>query len=110
MAEIAVERTLSDVANVEALWSAEDLIFFLKHLEKGGRLKKVDKNLLIYRYHDTNLSPLRSLSRLFATRLSFFERRVLSTPPWQDGFVVWGAGKGGQEFVDNLSYLNYSPC
>jgi len=80
----------------------EDLIFFQKHLENGGKLKRVDKPLILYRYHDTNLSLLRPLIKLFTTRLRFFERRVLSTKLWENGFVVWGAGKGGQEFLDEI--------
>ena len=29
----------------------EDLIFFYRHLELGGGLYRVDKDLLMYRYH-----------------------------------------------------------
>ena len=80
----------------------EDLIFFLTHLELGGRLKRVEKSLLLYRYHQSNLSYTRSMMKLFQTRLRFFERRVLSSPAWADGFVVWGAGRGGQEFIREI--------
>ena len=34
----------------------EDLIFFFAHLRHGGRLKRVDHDVIVYRYHAGSLT------------------------------------------------------
>ncbi|CAM9478018.1 unnamed protein product [Heterosigma akashiwo] len=78
----------------------EDLDFFNKHLSNGGSLHKVDKELTMYRYHPNGISrqyPGRLLQQI---RIPFLEARVLQH--W-DTFTIWGAGKDGRRFINDLS-------
>lgn len=81
----------------------EDINFFHSHLDLGGELFVVDEILLLYRYHDKSVSkgiPRRELLRI---RLKALERRVLNK--WSS-FSVWGAGRDGKNFVNDLSEEN----
>lgn len=80
----------------------EDLIFFHKHLDIGGRLHRLVEDIVVYRFVEGSVSwriPRRVLLR---ERLRAFERRVLSTPSWRN-FTVWGAGRDGRAFINELS-------
>jgi len=37
--------------NEEGAGTPEDLIFFYNHLDTGGEVKRVNEELLLYRYH-----------------------------------------------------------
>ncbi|RHY96528.1 hypothetical protein DYB35_008560 [Aphanomyces astaci] len=96
----------------------EDLIFFLKHLELGGTLKKANDTLVIYRStkqvghvvahvvvrkrRHSSGSVCSKLPRrvLLRTRLESFERRVLSQWPT---FTIWGCGRDGKAVFNELS-------
>ena len=97
----------------------------------AGALYRVDQELLLYRHHERPgthdaapaasgcggepgsgkgkgtgrgslcwATPRRLMMRV---RVRAFERRVLARPPWCDGFTVWGAGRDGRTFVNELS-------
>ena len=38
-----------------------------------------------------------------AIRVAAIEAQVLCTPPWCDGFRIWGAGRNGRQFYQQLS-------
>uniref|UniRef100_A0A6B2LEU5 Glycosyltransferase 2-like domain-containing protein n=1 Tax=Arcella intermedia TaxID=1963864 RepID=A0A6B2LEU5_9EUKA len=83
----------------------EDLIFFLKHLEQGGKLHKVPVPLLKYRYHTTMTSSGISRKTLLSYRVQAFERTVLRDPKWSS-FMIWGCGRDGKTFYKTLSAQN----
>jgi len=92
---------------------AEDFRFFHAHLENNGKLMVVgggaggDEPLLMYRHSDdnSNLSSKTPRKLIMRLRLKSFEERILreSGGNWSDGFVVWGAGRDGKEFIKSLS-------
>eukprot|EP00741_Cyanophora_paradoxa_P004402 tig00000802_g4273.t1 len=84
----------------------EDLIFFHRHLDLGGTLRRVDRVLLLYRYHPAAASFSVPAASIFAVRAAAFQRRVLARPPWSDGFTIWNAGKEGGLFYRSLSPEN----
>ncbi|GAM21203.1 hypothetical protein SAMD00019534_043780 [Acytostelium subglobosum LB1] len=81
----------------------EDLLFFHRHLDQDGQLRKVHQPLVIYRYHPDNLSKQIHRLVLFKIKLEHLERRVLSN--WQQ-FSIWGAGRDGKKFFTMLSDAN----
>ncbi|KAK8803274.1 hypothetical protein WA158_000968 [Blastocystis sp. Blastoise] len=77
----------------------EDLDFYHRHLDTGGLLKIVPEVLLMYRMHGDNTCwkiPRRTILRI---KLAALQRRVLCH--W-DTFSVWGAGRDGRNFVNDL--------
>ena len=84
---------------------AEDLRFFYRHLELGGKLHRVDQELLIYRYREDSISWSTSEQLIRSIRVQAFERQVLSK--W-DKFVIWNAGKDGRAFYRMLTAENKS--
>ncbi|KAN0053244.1 hypothetical protein ACTA71_009693 [Dictyostelium dimigraforme] len=127
-------KFIKDLNNSGAKAIPEDLIFFNRHLDNGGILKKAkiessinnnnengDNNggedngnnesdnkklkiekfepLLVYRYHDNNLSGQIHKHMLMKVRIEYLERRVLSN--WKE-FTIWGAGKDGKKFFTLL--------
>ena len=38
-----------------------------------------------------------------AIRVQAIEAQVLTTAPWGDGFRIWGAGRNGRQFYQQLS-------
>jgi len=66
-----------------------------------------DEPLLMYRHSDdnSNLSSKTPRKLIMRLRLKSFEERILreSGGNWSDGFVVWGAGRDGKEFIKSLS-------
>ncbi|ETV95564.1 hypothetical protein H310_11005 [Aphanomyces invadans] len=78
----------------------EDLIFFLKHLELGGTLKKAADALVIYRHSSGSVCSKLPRRVLLRTRLESLERRVLSTWP---SFTIWGCGRDGKAVFNELS-------
>jgi len=84
-------------------YSPEDLIFFHKHLDLGGSLYKVDKELVIYRRHENTTSQGIHRLDLMSVRLAALECRVLSRWTY---FTIWGAGRDGRKFFAKLSTAN----
>lgn len=81
----------------------EDINFFHSHLDLGGELYVIDEMLLLYRYHNESVSKRISRRELLRIRLKALERRVLNK--WSS-FSIWGAGRDGKNFVNDLSVEN----
>ncbi|KAJ3662338.1 hypothetical protein Zmor_006692 [Zophobas morio] len=78
----------------------EDLIFFYKHLDLGGKVFRVDQCLLTYTYHLNAATFSVQESTIWKLRLQRLELNVLSN--WEK-FTIWNAGKQGRRFYHSLS-------
>lgn len=81
----------------------EDLIFFLRHLELGGGLCRVDTDLLMYRYHPGATTFSIHEDTIWEIRMEYIQKQVLDK--WES-FTIWNAGKQGKKFYRNLSMTN----
>ncbi|XP_040542815.1 UDP-GlcNAc:betaGal beta-1,3-N-acetylglucosaminyltransferase-like protein 1 isoform X3 [Gallus gallus] len=81
----------------------EDLLFFYKHLQKGGGVLRVNHCLLLYRYHPQAATHSVHEETIWNHRVKFLEDRVLST--WTS-FTIWNAGKQGKKLYRSLSPAN----
>lgn len=81
----------------------EDLIFFLRHLELGGGLCRVDADLLMYRYHPGATTFSIHEDTIWEIRMEYIQKQVLDK--WES-FTIWNAGKQGKKFYRNLSTIN----
>jgi len=81
----------------------EDMIFFYAHLGKGGTLRKVDKVLVQYRYHEGSTCKRIHRLTLMKIRVAAFEEQVLRHWP---SFTIWGAGRDGRKFFSALQPEN----
>lgn len=81
----------------------EDLLFFYDHLDAGGDLQRVDKELVVYAYHEGAATFSVKREQIWKIQLARLQKHVL--PHW-DCFTVWNAGKAGRRFVRSLSQDN----
>ncbi|VDN51247.1 unnamed protein product [Dracunculus medinensis] len=81
----------------------EDLEFFYNALRIGCKLHKVEKTLVLYRYHPACASLNVSKEMIWKMRLSQFQELVLSN--WKS-FTIWNAGKQGKHFFNSLTKEN----
>uniref|UniRef100_A0A8B9Q978 Glycosyltransferase 2-like domain-containing protein n=2 Tax=Apteryx owenii TaxID=8824 RepID=A0A8B9Q978_APTOW len=81
----------------------EDLLFFYKHIEKGGEVFRVDHCLLLYRYHPQAATHSVLEGTIWNHRVRFLEDRVLS---YWISFTIWNAGKQGKKLYRSLSPAN----
>ncbi|WAQ96512.1 B3GNL-like protein [Mya arenaria] len=81
----------------------EDLLFFYKHLELGGGLYRVERDLLMYRYHPGAATFSISEDTIWKHRVTFLQQQVLSK--WKE-FTIWNAGKQGRKLYRSLSPEN----
>lgn len=91
---------------------AEDLFFLLRHWDEHVRsgaaargrpaYVKCPEALLMYRFRPGQATFSVPRSRLREVRVRALERQVLSTPPWCEGFSIWGGGKDGRAFYREL--------
>lgn len=81
----------------------EDLIFFLRHLELGGGLCRVDADLLMYRYHPGATTFSIHEDTIWKIRMEYIQIQVVDK--WES-FTIWNAGKQGKKFYRNLSTAN----
>ncbi|XP_035211954.1 UDP-GlcNAc:betaGal beta-1,3-N-acetylglucosaminyltransferase-like protein 1 isoform X2 [Stegodyphus dumicola] len=81
----------------------EDLLFFYDHLKMGGKLLRVDEDLLMYRYHAAATTFSVSEETVWNVRLKELEKNVLVN--WAT-FTIWNAGKQGRKFYRSLSPEN----
>lgn len=81
----------------------EDLIFFYQHLRLGGRLRRLDEDLLLYRYHLSATTFSISEDTIWKIRLKELEERILKN--WTS-FTIWNAGKQGRKFYRSLTSEN----
>lgn len=78
----------------------EDLIFFYDHVDAGGDLYRVDKELLIYTYHENATTFSINRNEIKQIQLKRLELRII--PHWKN-FTIWNAGKAGRKFVRMLN-------
>lgn len=78
----------------------EDLEFFYRHLNQNGRLFKVEKNLLTYRYHESGATFSVHEDTILEMRIKELEQNVLSK--WTS-FTIWNAGRQGRKFYRLIS-------
>ncbi|XP_068086111.1 queuosine-tRNA galactosyltransferase isoform X2 [Anabrus simplex] len=71
----------------------EDLVFFYEHLDRGGDVWRVDKDLVVYRYHPSATTFSISRETIWKIRLRRLQEKVLSRWP---NFTIWNAGKQGR--------------
>eukprot|EP00045_Choanoeca_perplexa_P006922 m.60587 g.60587 ORF g.60587 m.60587 type:complete len:515 (+) comp13853_c0_seq5:24-1568(+) len=69
-------------------------------------LFRINEELTIYRHREGSGSYRVSQKFLRAARAKLFQEQVLTTEPWQDGFTIWGAGRNGRQFYQQLSLSN----
>ena len=81
----------------------EDLIFFYDHLKLCGKVIRVDKILLTYRYHKNATTFSISDEAIWKVRLAELEKNVLIK--WNK-FSIWNAGKEGRRLYRLLSENN----
>lgn len=84
----------------EGVCVAEDLIFFHKHLELGGKLARVPEFILGYRLAPGSVTSGTTRETLVRVRVRAVEERVIKG--W-DKFTIWGAGRDGKYFYSLLS-------
>eukprot|EP00933_Yihiella_yeosuensis_P072387 TRINITY_DN80775_c0_g1_i1.p1 TRINITY_DN80775_c0_g1~~TRINITY_DN80775_c0_g1_i1.p1 ORF type:complete len:503 (-),score=88.66 TRINITY_DN80775_c0_g1_i1:55-1563(-) len=81
----------------------EDIVYFHKHLESGGRLHRVSDALLTYRCHPGQRSWRLPRRAVQDAKVAAFERQVLASS-WQGkSFAVVGAGRDARDFCRSLS-------
>lgn len=76
----------------------EDLIFFYKHIDSGGRVQRVDETLLSYTYHPNAATFSVKAESIWHIRFNQLIKNVLCRKPWNSGFTIWNAGKQGRRF------------
>lgn len=81
----------------------EDLIFFYTHIDLGGDLFRVDKELVIYTYHEGATTFSVTRENIWQIQIQRLEEQVLK---YWDNFTIWNAGKQGRKFVRSLSSYN----
>ncbi|XP_053957923.1 UDP-GlcNAc:betaGal beta-1,3-N-acetylglucosaminyltransferase-like protein 1 [Anastrepha ludens] len=80
----------------------EDLIFFYAHLDRGGRVMRVNDCLLLYRYHPAATTFSIVADTIWQLRMQHLLMHVLCREPWRSGFTIWNAGKRGRKFFRDL--------
>lgn len=81
----------------------EDLIFFYRHLSRGGKLYRVEEKLLQYTYHLDAATFSVKRDTIWKLRVQHLIANVLSRPPWSQGFTIWNAGRQGRRLYRSLS-------
>ncbi|KRT79376.1 hypothetical protein AMK59_6759 [Oryctes borbonicus] len=77
----------------------EDLIFFYKHIDLGGKLYRVDEVLLIYNYHIHATTHSIHEETIWSLRIAQIQMNVIDS--WKN-FTIWNAGKQGRKFYKTL--------
>lgn len=80
----------------------EDLYLLYRHVERGGRLVRVDQVLTRYRYNLAGASHAIGWLDLLSAKMRAFERLVLEKHV-TGTFCIWGAGRDGKRFFRALS-------
>ncbi|XP_060755218.1 UDP-GlcNAc:betaGal beta-1,3-N-acetylglucosaminyltransferase-like protein 1 isoform X2 [Neoarius graeffei] len=81
----------------------EDLLWFYQSLRQGGGVNRVNKCLLIYRYHEHAATHSVLEETIWNLRVDFLEERVIGQ--W-DSFTIWNAGKQGRKLYRSLASTN----
>ncbi|XP_039951111.1 UDP-GlcNAc:betaGal beta-1,3-N-acetylglucosaminyltransferase-like protein 1 [Bactrocera tryoni] len=80
----------------------EDLIFFFAHLDRGGRVLRINECLLLYRYHAAATTFSIVAETIWQLLMQHLLTHVLCVEPWRSGFTIWNAGKRGRKFFREL--------
>ena len=83
----------------------EDLIFFYRHLALGGRLARVPRPLLLWRFHAGSTTGGRAVSWRTIWDLRIARLVALleaGRAPLAGGFTIWNAGREGKRVLNSL--------
>ncbi|GJQ83286.1 hypothetical protein Trydic_g8878 [Trypoxylus dichotomus] len=81
----------------------EDLIFFYKHLDLGGKIYRVNEVLLVYNYHIYAATHSIHEDTIWSLRIAQMQANIINN--WKS-FTIWNAGKQGRKFYKSLSPEN----
>ena len=82
----------------------DDLRFFLRHVGRGGLLKRVEEDLVVYTMSE-GLSSVTHRKALVRCRVAAFSQQILDGPWLNKRIHVWGAGRDGRCFLNELAAL-----
>ena len=84
--------------------TCDDLRFFLRHVGRGGLLHRVEEDLVVYALSD-GLSAMTHRKELVRCRAAAFATQILDGD-WKGRKIhVWGAGRDGRCFLNELALL-----
>ena len=84
--------------------TCDDLRFFLRHVGRGGLLYRVEEDLVVYTLSD-GLSAMTHRKELVKCRVAAFATQILDGD-WRGRKIhVWGAGRDGRCFLNELALL-----
>ena len=84
--------------------TCDDLRFFLRHVGRGGLLHRVEEDLVVYTLSD-GLSAMTHRKALVRCRVAAFSTQILDGD-WKGRKIhVWGAGRDGRCFLNELAAL-----
>ena len=84
--------------------TCDDLRFFLRHVGRGGLLYRVEEDLVVYTLSD-GLSSITHRKALVRCRVAAFATQILDGD-WKGRKIhVWGAGRDGRCFLNELALL-----
>ena len=84
--------------------TCDDLRFFLRHVGRGGLLHRVEEDLVVYALSD-GLSSITHRKELVKCRVAAFASQILDGP-WRGRKIhIWGAGRDGRCFLNELALL-----
>ena len=82
----------------------DDLRFFLRHVGRGGLLRRVEEDLVVYTLSE-GLSSITHRKDLVRCRVAAFSTQILDGD-WKGRKIhVWGAGRDGRCFLNELALL-----
>ncbi|XP_062866809.1 UDP-GlcNAc:betaGal beta-1,3-N-acetylglucosaminyltransferase-like protein 1 [Trichomycterus rosablanca] len=81
----------------------EDLLFFYQSVRQRGGAVRVERCLLVYRYHEHAATHSVLEETIWKLRVDFLQEKVLSQ--W-DSFTIWNAGKQGRRLYRSLTPSN----
>jgi glycosyltransferase involved in cell wall biosynthesis len=84
--------------------TCDDLRFFLRHVGRGGLLHRVEEDLVVYTLSE-GLSSMTHRKALVKCRVAAFSTQILDGD-WKGRKIhVWGAGRDGRCFLNELALL-----
>ena len=84
--------------------TCDDLRFFLRHVGRGGSLRRVEADLVVYTMSE-GLSSITHRKELVRCRVAAFSTQILDGD-WKGRRIhVWGAGRDGRCFLNELAAL-----
>lgn len=89
--------------------ACDDLRFFLRHVGRGGLLHRVEEALVVYTLSE-GLSSVTHRKDLVKCRVAAFATQILDGPWAGQKIHVWGAGRDGRCFLNELAQLGRASC